>query len=402
MASSFSWVDFAEDDRRKMMEILHLFHDKEIREELGVGTVRDAFSDMMFPGTSTLNTRAKYMLFIPWIFLSLEKRHIKSDKIEEKSREYEISLIRALLNAGEDDGVIGRVARDRLKILPSYMYWSGLGIWGIRRFEGSNYQYFQSLDSFYAHRKSIVKSDDGEAVSQPSNNWDPNIVAPPNDFPWSAKLDLSREEATYLHDRILARCKKSLLAFLVTTSDPTDVRYAWIHPNWAEFSDEHKQIVQHARNFSDVMHGASLLYNLMLSEKRKNNDWIEKYTQRLVVWADNVGERFSEIAQWDLIDFWRIVYEQNQHINYLTRRFIDNWIGIVRDKGDVPELLKNEQARRLIYQRELRIKGNRSRLKNERMLEQWLGAAGENAMDFRWRVTQRLLKDIFSGLKRRR
>ena len=330
----------------------------------------------------------------------LEKRHIKSDKIEEKSREYEISLIRALLSAGEDDGVIGRVARDRLKILPSYMYWSGLGNWGIRRFEGSNYQYFQSLDSFYTYKKSMVKSDDGEAVSQPSNNWDPNIVAPSNDFPWSAKLDLNRDEATYLHDRVLASCKKSLLAFLVTTSDPTDVRYAWMHPKWAEFSDEHKQIVQYARNFSDVMHGASLLYNLMLSEKRHNNDWIEKYTQKVVVWADHVGEHFSEIAQWDLIDFWRIVYEQNQHINYLTRRFIDNWIGIVRDRGDVPDLLINEQARRLIYQREVRIKGKRSRLKNERMLDQWLGAAGENAMDFRWRVTQRLLKDIFGGLKR--
>ena len=156
MASSFSWVDFAEDDRRKMMEILHLFHDKDIREELGVGTVRDAFSDMMFPGTSTLNTRAKYMLFIPWIFLYLERNHTKSGEIEEKSRAYEIALIRALLNAGEDDGVIGQIARDRLKILPSYMYWSGLGVWGIRRFEGSNYQYFHSLDSFYARRKSMV------------------------------------------------------------------------------------------------------------------------------------------------------------------------------------------------------------------------------------------------------
>ena len=50
MPSSFNWVDFAEDDRRKMMEILYLFRDREIREELGIGTVRDAFSDILFPG----------------------------------------------------------------------------------------------------------------------------------------------------------------------------------------------------------------------------------------------------------------------------------------------------------------------------------------------------------------
>lgn len=33
MPSSFNWVDFAEDDRRKIMEILYLFHEKEIRED---------------------------------------------------------------------------------------------------------------------------------------------------------------------------------------------------------------------------------------------------------------------------------------------------------------------------------------------------------------------------------
>jgi len=172
MPSSFNWVDFAEDDRRRMMEILHLFHEKEIREELGIGTVRDAFSDILFPGTSTLHTRAKYFLFIPWIFMKHEGKKTSSDKIEEYSRYDEISLIRALINSGEDDGVIGKVAGSKLKILPSYMYWSGLGIWGIRRFDGTLYQYFRSLDSFYFYKKNIVKSDDKEIISNIPFNWD--------------------------------------------------------------------------------------------------------------------------------------------------------------------------------------------------------------------------------------
>jgi hypothetical protein len=53
MPSLFSWVDFVEDDRQRKMEILCLFRDKEIREELGLGTVRDAFSEILLPGTST-------------------------------------------------------------------------------------------------------------------------------------------------------------------------------------------------------------------------------------------------------------------------------------------------------------------------------------------------------------
>jgi len=31
--------------------------------------VRDAFSDLMFPGTSTAQTRATYFLLVPWYYL---------------------------------------------------------------------------------------------------------------------------------------------------------------------------------------------------------------------------------------------------------------------------------------------------------------------------------------------
>ena len=184
MESRFGWVDFAEEDRRRVMEILHLFGEHEIREELGIGTVRDAFSDTLLPGTSTLHTRAKYMLFVPWTFMLLEKKAVLSHEIESRSREYEISLINALLNAGEEDGVIGRVARKNLKLLPSYMYWSGLAIWGIRRLQGSLQQYFRSLDSFYTQRKNLDISDDRDSFTTLWYNWDPHIVPPPKGFPY--------------------------------------------------------------------------------------------------------------------------------------------------------------------------------------------------------------------------
>ena len=399
MPSSFNWVDFAEDDRQKMMEILHLFHEKEIREELGIGTVRDAFSDILFPGTSTLHTRAKYMLFIPWISLYCEEKRIPSEKVDEYSRGLEIRLIKALLEAGEEDGVIGRVAQDNLKILPSYMYWSGLGIWGIRKFEGTKYQYFQSLDSYYFYKKSAVKSDDNELVMQTGFNWDPHIVRPPKEFPYKASLDLNVDEAEYLHHRIKANCKDSILAFLVDQKMSMDVAYVWLHPRSSDFLESHKIQIRHAKNFSDVMHGASLLYNLMLSEKRKNEEWIEKYSKRIRNWASDMKDNFVAISSWDLNEFWKIVYAQNSHVHYMTPRFIDNWIEIVKGRKGLTLLIQNEDARRLIYHREARIKGKRSRLKNPRMLEQWSGAAGVNPLDFRWHVAKRLVNDILSGLK---
>ena len=83
----------------------------------------------------------------------------------------------------------------------------------------------------------------------------------------------------------------------------------------------------------------------------------------------------------------------------MTRRFIENWIDFVRNDSNLNRLQENDHARYLITRREIQIKGKRSRLKNPRMLEQWLGESGAWPMDFRWRIAKRLLNDILKGLK---
>ncbi|NHB84268.1 hypothetical protein G7085_05605 [Tessaracoccus sp. HDW20] len=50
-----------------MREIVELFMDRESRDELGIGVIRDTIADGLFPGTSTLLTRARYLLFIPGV-----------------------------------------------------------------------------------------------------------------------------------------------------------------------------------------------------------------------------------------------------------------------------------------------------------------------------------------------
>ena len=43
------------------------FRIKESRDELGLGAIRASFADALFPGTSTIQTRLRYMLFVPWV-----------------------------------------------------------------------------------------------------------------------------------------------------------------------------------------------------------------------------------------------------------------------------------------------------------------------------------------------
>lgn len=137
MGSSFSWLDYSEHERRKMLDVIHLFQEKDTRDELGIGTVRDAFADLLFPGTSTIQTRARYFLFVPWMYLGLERRKVASNTVGKKARDEEIALIDVLARSDDAQGTIGVVARRNLKRLPSNIYWQGLGRWGIRVFPGS-------------------------------------------------------------------------------------------------------------------------------------------------------------------------------------------------------------------------------------------------------------------------
>ena len=52
--------------RPRTLHILLLFQEKDSREELGLVAIRDSFADSLFPGTSTIQTRLRYMFFVPW------------------------------------------------------------------------------------------------------------------------------------------------------------------------------------------------------------------------------------------------------------------------------------------------------------------------------------------------
>src|SRR5579863_8105027 len=100
MASTFAWLDHSEEQRRQMLDILDLFREKGTVDELGLGAIRDAFADMLFPGTGALQTRARYFLFVPWIYLRLEGQRVPSAEIARKARKAEIDLIERLLASG--------------------------------------------------------------------------------------------------------------------------------------------------------------------------------------------------------------------------------------------------------------------------------------------------------------
>jgi hypothetical protein len=200
MTSTFTWLDHSESHRRRMLDVVDLFREQETRDELGVGAIRDAFADMLFPGTSTIQTRTRYFLFVPWIYLRLEAKRVRSSDIATEARKAEIKLIKALLHAPDTAGLLGKQAGAGLQRLPSNVYWQGLRVLGLRLFHGSQEQYHRSLDRFYATLEAAPRGAEGDA-DRPVN-WHAGLPPAPDDFLNGATFQLRPEEARYLRDRV--------------------------------------------------------------------------------------------------------------------------------------------------------------------------------------------------------
>lgn len=67
------WIDFSKTERSKILSVLDLLSESGTLDELGIAPVRDGFSNLFFPGTTTIQTRAKYFFIVPYALKQLER-----------------------------------------------------------------------------------------------------------------------------------------------------------------------------------------------------------------------------------------------------------------------------------------------------------------------------------------
>jgi hypothetical protein len=395
MASVFTWLDQSDQQRRKVLNLLDMFRERETVDELGLGTVRDAFADLLFPGTSAPQTRARYFLFIPWMYLEFERRRVASVDIGRRARAFERDLIEALLDAGESDGVIGRLARRNLQRLPSSIYWSGLVRLGIFTADQSQERYHGSLDSFYQGTRE-ARTDDGDPLGRRQRNWHPRVPEAPDRFHENPALRLERDEAEFLRDQIQAAAPDSLFAALVREPSPPTDDFPWDNPKYLAYSPEVRRQLEHARNFSEVMYGAALLYNLILATLTKNSERIIEYEQKIREWAGLLRPRTSELQSWDLSDLWNCATSEGARIGEPTRRFVTEWCAEVFG-GGAASVVKSDRCRQLVEARERALKRKQARVDNQRARDRWGGAAGTSRLSYRWSNAARIASDIIQG-----
>lgn len=276
MPSSVAWLDVSAEEQRRAREFIALFTQPESRDELGIGQIRDAFSNTLFPGTSVIQTRARYFLYVPWIYLDGQRRGRSGQDLTRWTAARERRLIEVLRTAGtatgDIEGLIGRVAGERLKILPSSIYWNGLITFGILRRD-------VAAEQLGAEGPRRTSSEADELAERPSSSWSPSIPVPPDGFP--ERVDtafvLRPDEARWLAERInqSVAARDSLLAQIIAGHARTvdDSFGPWDDPTGRIGESTLRAQIEHAELFSLGIHGASLLYNCHLGSSEVTSPW---------------------------------------------------------------------------------------------------------------------------------
>jgi hypothetical protein len=382
-----------------MLEVVSLFREQGTVDELGIGPVRDAISNALFPGLSVLHTRARYLLFVPWLARELEQEHVPARQAQAKLRQKEVELIHALLEGNAGIGIIGGDARESLKRFPSVVYWGALRRFGILRHPGTTAQYLRSLASGGEAARRASRDDEGEVTEGAYGNWHGALPDMPADLLDAATFDLTIEEADYLEERFLTSVPGSLLAHLIASGSAVDVDEPWEHPSVGTARPELRRSIDHARAFSMVIHGANLLYNLVLAEKvrelheRPEDDQVERYQEQLEAWATELHTNQGFVTAWNLDDFWQLVGAHNARIHPFTRDFINRWVELALDDPD--GLDSRGEGGLLISGRERRVKGPLARVADTRQLERWSGESGLGRLDYRWSgAAKAIVRDV--------
>lgn len=390
------WVDFSREDRQKVLDVMNLLQEQGAVDELGIGIVRDAFANYFFPGTSTIQTRAKYFLIVPYLLKEAASGRFGKDlgrvlrAVDEEERQCGLRLME---RSPEAEGIIGKRVLPKAWVArkPSDIYWSGIRTYGIFKNGYMSITEYLGLSLKMLERKANVRmgnrGDDTEDSDRDDldagdisslNLWDLPIYH--KDWRDEMTIELTKGEADYLYAQVLKSVPDSLLAFIL--KNHIDLEPYLDFASLAEaikgdVSSETADLMKLACDFNNLVYMARVRYNVMLSEGQNeaaNDEW------------EWLSEDCSNRATVDL----PAIFDRLNIFNPKTFAFLSS-LQASFIAGDI------EEADRLIRKREVQLKGiNRAKLNRTKEYDpdSWVGGGW---LDYRFYDARRIVNDIYHG-----
>lgn len=416
--SSIGWIDFSSDHREKVRTVLDLLGEPSVLDELGIGAIRDSFSDTLFPGISTIQTRAKYFLTVPRILRDYERLPLQArlkltlaDYLRERENDVMESLDRNHKEKKDlQDGIIGARFVDtgrEVQRKPSSVYWNGLRTFGIVTTSVSLKEFARKFANPHAALHDLIaptddaKGDDKDAVAHDG----PAVHTAAYEAGWekSITLHLSFDEASFLARQIETHVPESLLGQVLMDDE---IRSAFVELprtwNFAHFCKEApfldqltadlRRVLLAADDFWQLLKGAHIRYNVALQTKYGTRGRQDQFEEQWEAWLSEMRQFSWE--RWDTSFLWELAGRHRRSIKPFTKCFVENWIDAIRSDVDSVQFLDG-----LVTRQEQRNKGRRARLREnaEERVPHWIGI---ETVDYRYPQARTIISDIHNGLTR--
>lgn len=405
------WIDFSDSERGKVMDIFDLLSKDGTLDELGIAAVRDGFADKFFPGTSTIQTRAKYFFIVPYIAKDLERgKQTQVGRMRQEFDAIERDCAEILRRQEDIEGVIGRVSLENghwVKRTPAAIYWNGLRRYGIFK---HNYVLANYLGIVCAKNEEKLSSKglgndiDGDDSAKDDKNAEDNSYIsfwnmPTYNSSWKDNLtiNLTSEEGEFLREMIIKNCKDSLFAFVLKDKDHCeeflncfqdsvtwDRIEGFIKKYKNELSKEMVELYEMAFDFSCFTYATRVVYNLQVSQD-KNIRAIEEYK-----YVSNNLDVFTKVDIEKVFTSLGLLNGRDYARNSITMEFLAKM---------KKAMLKNDLSmlKELVTNRECSLKGEeRAKTYNHGGIdiEKWYG--GEY-LDYRLSNARRIISDIYNS-----
>jgi len=414
--SGIGWIDFSDEHRQRVMSVIDLVKGEGMVDELGIGSIRDGIANRLFPGVSTIQTRARYFTILPSIFLHYIKKHEAGEKVpplSEYLRTTEKEVIDYLTkNSSDETGIIGVTIANSKKDLaqyPSSIYWNGLRTHKIIDTELSLAAYLATNDLSKVKKtryKNDETTDDLEAEMYDSFHI---RLGEPIDLGEELTIQMSKSEASFLQDffiSIVNSKKEDNLLSVLLKQDSTleefirDGTFSEMANRLTMLTDlpqATKEVLEIALTFDHLIHGAHIIYNLRLAQisgiadfkySSTHKHFKERTPQELWEnWVDSLTEWGGIFDQFDLQE---ICQELAPNTDQKTIDFINTFrVMILQDTSHTQPLID------LVKGQEIRKKGNRSRLRaTSGDYTDWIGIS---ALNYRYFQARTIIKDIIDA-----
>ena len=397
------WVDFSKADREKVLDVMNLLQEQGAVDEIGIGLIRDAFANYFFPGTSTVQTRAKYFLIVPYILQEAVSGKYGNQvntilqKIDYEEKNCGLLLYQKCIDKGINPvgvGIIGArvLPKSWVARKPSNIYWNGIRTYHL--FEQENMTIpdmvrlsvimrAQGKPEKLGNRRDNAEEgekDDKDAGRSESVRFFDLPEMEAADWRNNLEIGLTRSEAAFLRSKIERSVPDKLLAYILknnidlTKYDRFEALYADLQN---DIPEEMASIMKLACDFNRLVYAARVRYNMILSR----------------------GQNRDAVSEWQEIEHhmdWYTIVDLEAVLNFLgrpdfhLRRFLIN----LQASFQAHDL---DKADDIIVSREIELK-TRARAKlchaEDFNPDNWVGG---RYLDYRFGDAKQIVADIYEG-----